>query len=94
MHRGRHAILVLLAVVLPLIAQTPAKYVDPKTPWGDPDLQGWLTNVNMNGVPLERPNEYEGKKLEDFSDAELTKMRQAAQERIIGMMQGGKPVRN
>ncbi len=57
------------AVLLPLIApgQTPTSapakpaakaaatkaYVVPKTPWGDPDLQGMWPSVW--GVPLERP---------------------------------------
>jgi hypothetical protein len=26
----------------------------PRTPWGDPDLQGNFTNVYENGTPLER----------------------------------------
>ena len=84
MQRGWLAVLILLVVAVPAMAQAPANYVPPKTPWGDPDLQGWLTNVNMNGVPLERPNEFAGRKLEDISDAELTKIRTAAQERLIG----------
>src|SRR5688572_10153139 len=30
-------------------------YVPPKTPWGDPDLQGFWPSVDMVGVPLQRP---------------------------------------
>jgi hypothetical protein len=30
----------------------------PKTPWGDPDLQGVYTTDDLNGVPLERPAKY------------------------------------
>lgn len=30
----------------------------PKTPWGDPDLQGVYTTDDLTGVPLERPKEY------------------------------------
>ena len=33
----------------------PAAYVPPKTPWGDPDLQGFWPSVDMVGVPLQRP---------------------------------------
>jgi hypothetical protein len=33
-------------------------YNAPKTPWGDPDLQGVYTTDDLNGVPLERPKEY------------------------------------
>jgi hypothetical protein len=50
----------ILIAALPLIAQTPkpaakaAKgYTAPKTPWGDPDLQGqWPATAN---IPLQRP---------------------------------------
>ena len=27
----------------------------PRTPWGDPDLQGTYTNSNEAGLPMERP---------------------------------------
>jgi hypothetical protein len=30
----------------------------PRTPWGDPDLQGIWTSTDMVGVPLERAEEY------------------------------------
>ena len=30
-------------------------YVPPKTPWGDPDIQGGYSNVNENGIPFEKP---------------------------------------
>jgi len=33
-------------------------YQTPKTPWGDPDLQGVYTTDDLNGVPLERPKEF------------------------------------
>jgi hypothetical protein len=45
------ALMMLLA--LPVFGQTPLKWVQPKTPWGDPDLQGnWPGNM---GVPMQRP---------------------------------------
>jgi hypothetical protein len=46
-----------------------APYTPPKTPWGDPDLQGTYTNKDENGIPLERPNQFDGKKLEDVDDS-------------------------
>ena len=90
--------LMLLAAVVALTsvavaAQTPAKapakpattYVPPKTPWGDPDLQGNYTNKYEQGTPFERPNELEGRTLADISDKELAdlivKRQQAAIER-------------
>jgi catechol 2,3-dioxygenase-like lactoylglutathione lyase family enzyme len=30
-------------------------YATPKTPWGEPDLQGIYTGNSANGIPLERP---------------------------------------
>jgi hypothetical protein len=54
------------AIVLtaPLVAQTatPAAaastYTPPRTPWGDPDLQGIWPSTHMVEVPLERPEKY------------------------------------
>ncbi len=37
------------------IPQPAAGFVQPKTPWGDPDLQGFWPGVEMAGVPLQRP---------------------------------------
>ena len=33
-------------------------YVAPRTPWGDPDLQGVWPSIDMVRVPLERPRQY------------------------------------
>jgi hypothetical protein len=33
-------------------------WVHPKTPWGDPDLQGMWPSGDMTGVPLERPEPF------------------------------------
>jgi len=37
------------------IPQPAPGFVPPKTPWGDPDLQGFWPGVEMAGVPLQRP---------------------------------------
>ena len=42
------------AAALPL-PRPAAGFVQPKTPWGDPDLQGFWPGVDMVGVPLQRP---------------------------------------
>jgi hypothetical protein len=36
-------------------SSTAAHYVVPRTPWGDPDLQGIWPSSEMQGTPLERP---------------------------------------
>jgi len=43
----------------------------PRTPWGDPDIQGTFTNSNESGIPMERPAEFAGRRLEDVKPEEL-----------------------
>jgi len=35
----------------------PINFVTPRTPWGDPDLQGVWSSDDTNGIPRERPQE-------------------------------------
>jgi hypothetical protein len=73
-------------------------YKTPKTPWGDPDVSGIFTNNDESGIPLERPNQFDGKKLEDISDSELAELRnernRQAEERApnLGVLPGSNPV--
>jgi hypothetical protein len=55
-------------------AATAKPYTAPKTPWGDPDLQGGWTNVNENGIPFERPDGLAAKQLEEVDDSELAEL--------------------
>ena len=55
-----------------------AAYTPPRTPWGDPDLQGIWPGTHMVGVPFERPDQF-GTRLW-LTDEEF-KARQAAAER-------------
>ncbi len=81
---GVLAIGIAFAMVVPAAGQTqpaakaPAKaaktYTPPKTAWGDPELQGNFTNKDESGIPFERPNEFEGKKIDDVADAELAEL--------------------
>jgi hypothetical protein len=51
-------------------AQRPAPaYTQPKTPWGEPDLQGVWGGRNLTVTPLERPKEYAGR--EFLTDEEV-----------------------
>src|SRR5271170_4239529 len=49
-----------LALGLPAFGQNTSapQSTSPKTPWGDPDLQGVYTTDDLNGVPLQRPAEF------------------------------------
>jgi hypothetical protein len=69
------------SMTMPLAAQTaapkgaaPAKagkaWTPPRTAWGDPDLSGSYTNTNESG---ERPAEFDGKRLDEITPAELDK---------------------
>ena len=66
-------------------AGKPAKkpYVVPKTPWGDPDLQGNYTNKYEQGTPFERPAEFEGKRVEDIQGKELADVIERRQQQAI-----------
>jgi hypothetical protein len=43
----------------------------PRTPWGDPDLQGTYTNKYETSTPFERPKEFEGRRMKDVTREEL-----------------------
>jgi hypothetical protein len=62
----------LVAVGISVLAAAPAKtWTPPKTPWGDPDLQGNYTNKYETSTPFERPAQFEGRRLEDVTAQEL-----------------------
>ena len=98
---GLSAVLVWLAAA-PLVAQvaagqtgstaarpaTAASWTAPRTPWGDPDLQGNYTNTYENGTPLERPDAFAGRRLEDIKGEELARIRRDIEKRTIGNFQG------
>jgi hypothetical protein len=70
--------------------KAPAKtFTPPKTPWGDPDLQGVYTNKDENGIPFEKPSQFEGKNLDDVEDSEFAEVVRArnasAPTRAIGI---------
>src|ERR1700688_1584629 len=44
-------LLALIAVIAPAQTKT---WTQPKTPWGDPDIQGIWPGIAMVGTPLER----------------------------------------
>ena len=64
------------------------QHAAPRTPWGDPDLQGTYTNTYENGTPLERPDQFAGRRLEDVKGEELASIRREIQKRTIGQFLG------
>jgi hypothetical protein len=70
------ALVVLVPVVATLHAQhaggsAAANWTAPKTPWGDPDLQGNYTNKYETSTPFEKPKEFEGRRLQDVTQKEM-----------------------
>ena len=52
----------------------------PRTPWGDPDLQGYYTNSDESLIPMERPDTLSGKSLSDITPGELAKLNEQRNE--------------
>jgi hypothetical protein len=72
----------------PAAKATPKPYTAPRTPWGDPDLQGNFTNVYEDGTPLERPDQFAGRKLDEVTGEELAVIKRAQQQRTIANFEG------
>jgi hypothetical protein len=69
------------AQVAPQGARAP--YSAPRTPWGDPDLQGPYTNSDESQTPLERPDSLAGRTLADITPEELARLNeQRNQQRV------------
>ena len=85
------AIAALAAAVLAaaaMQAQAPAQrsggssYAAPRTPWGDPDLQGTYTNSDESGTPMSRPPEFAGRRPESVTPEEMSRLAKERAARI------------
>ena len=63
-------------------------YVAPRTPWGDPDIQGGYSNKDENGIPFERPGALAGKQLEEIDDSELAELSKSRDENRLEQARG------
>jgi hypothetical protein len=80
--------LVILAAAVPVAGQTGSSrsagpntaknYATPKTPWGDPDLQGTWSSDDLRGIPVQRADEFAGRA--ELSDEEFGRRQTANQE--------------
>jgi len=68
--------LVVLAAAAPALAQETRKFSPPKTPWGEPDLQGTYSNRTI--TPFERPANVNGR--EFFTKEEVAGLESRAQQ--------------
>jgi hypothetical protein len=92
------ASLALIAASVPIAGQTPRSKPDatknakpftaPRTPWGDPDISGNVTNVFEASTPFERPEDFAGRRLEEIQGEELAKFRGELQKRSIANFEG------
>jgi len=85
----RLIVVALFAAAITLAAAPAKEWTPPRTPWGDPDLQGTYNNNNEYATPLERPAEYAGKTARDLTPAEVAEARRLAQQRMIAGLPNG-----
>jgi hypothetical protein len=52
-------------------ASTVKKVVPKRLPWGDPDISGNFTDINEVNTPMERPDAFAGKTINDVTPPEL-----------------------
>jgi hypothetical protein len=72
---GLTRFLILIAFALTIVAPAGAQSAKTsRTPWGDPDISGTYNNSNESGIPMQRPAELAGKRLEEVTPAELAKL--------------------
>jgi hypothetical protein len=61
------------ATIRAFIASRTAKgFTAPKTPWGDPDISGVFDTSPEANTPMERPDEWAGRKMDEITPAELS----------------------
>jgi hypothetical protein len=77
---------VAMAGAVVVVAQsTNTPYSPPRTPWGDPDLQGLWPGTDMVGVPFERPTRFGNRQF--LTDEELKEREaQATQQEELDVL--------
>jgi hypothetical protein len=85
-HRWALSLAAIALATAGLAAQS--SYTAPRTPWGDPDLQGNFTNITEAGTSFERPKDFEGKSLKDIPKEELQRLKRQAADRTINAFNG------
>src|SRR5262245_43363422 len=86
--------IILMTADMPAQSTSTAKYVAPRTAWGDPDLQGVWPSSEMIGVPLQRDPALGTRALltdEEFAQRQKQASRQAEadSEEFVAARTGG-----
>jgi hypothetical protein len=90
----RASVIVVSAVVVAVSSSILAAagqrkpFVAPRTPWGDPDISGNVTNVFEASTPFERPDDFAGRRLEEVQGDELATFRLELQKRTLSNFEG------
>jgi hypothetical protein len=71
---------IAMSCAMLLLAVVTASAQAPRTPWGDPDLQGAYTNSDESLIPMERPDTLSGKSLSEISSDELAQLNEKRNE--------------
>ena len=51
--------------------EVPKDWRQARTRWGDPDIEGVYTNIDEWGIPMQRPAEFAGRRLDSFTPQEM-----------------------
>jgi hypothetical protein len=90
----RRASVVFALLALSATSAAAQTWTPPRTPWGDPDLQGNYSNKYEQGTPFERPAEFEGRTIDQIKGDELSQLvKERADELLLNSpFTGGDPV--
>jgi hypothetical protein len=58
-------------------------FTPPKTPWGDPDISGVFDTSPEANTPMERPDEWAGRKMDDIKPEELAEAIAKRQQQAV-----------
>ena len=64
-------------------ARSSKGWVPPRTPWGDPNLQGNFTTKEELNTPFERPEEFAGRRIEDVTPQEMAALNEQRRQTAV-----------
>ena len=67
----------------PSVPKNVKNWTPPRTAWGDPEIAGVFTNSDESGIPFERPAQFEGRRVEDVTAAELAEIVRQRQQQAV-----------
>ena len=67
----------------PAVPKSLNAWTPPRTAWGDPEIAGVFTNSDESGIPFERPAQFDGRRVEDVTPAELAAIVSQRQQQTV-----------